>query len=108
MNRDKLYQLAKSVIDDSNALTKIWTKLDYYAEKGHLPHEGEAKVMDVKDMSISDIVTKLLTLPSYISKSKRKLQTMEEGAAKDLLMADVKAKEIELNAIKELRHDKTI
>ena len=108
MSKVNLYELAKKVIEESNELTQVWIKLDYFAENGHFPDEGEAKVMDVNDMSISDIVTKLLTLPSYISKSKKKVASMPDGVQKDLLKADIKAKEIELNAIKALRHDKTI
>lgn len=96
------------MVEESNALTKIWDKLDFYREKGYFADEGQAKVSDIADLSVSDIVTKLLTLPSFISKTKKKIENMEDGTAKELLKADVRAKEIELNKIKELRHDKTI
>jgi hypothetical protein len=108
VSKDNLYELCKQVVEDSNALTKIWDKLDFHREKGYFPDEGQAKVSDIGDLTIADIVTKLLTLPSFISKTKKKIAAMEDGTAKDLLKADVRAKEIELNKIKELRHDKTI
>ena len=108
MSSDSLYEMAKKVVEDSNALTQIWTKLDYYNQHKNLPDEGVAKTMDVSDMSVGEIVTKLLTLPSYISKTKKKIASMDDGADKDVLMANVQAKEVELQAIKDLRHDKTI
>lgn len=108
MSSDKLYLLAKKVVEDSNELTQIWTKLDFHDKHGHLPDEGFAKTMNVEDMNIRDIVTKLLTLPSYISKTKKKISAMPDGADKDILIANVAAKEVELKAIKDLRHDETI
>ena len=105
MSQDNLYQLAKKVVEDSERLTELWDKIYFFNEHKTLPDEGLAKTYDVNDLSVGEIITKLLTLPSYISKNKKKLKQMKEGSAYEVLKANIEAKEKELQAIKDLRND---
>jgi hypothetical protein len=105
-NSGPLKDLAKLIIEDSNKLTQIWMQLDYFATHGVMRDEAELKDVAVEDLELSDIITRLLTVPSFISKSRKKIKLMPEGDERKKLLELVEAKERELEAIKNLRYKK--
>lgn len=94
------------VVNDSNKLTDIWAQLDYYAIHGHMRDEGEINEVKIDDLEISDIITRLLTIPSFISKTNKKIALMPDGDDKTALKKLVLFKKKELQAIKNLRFKK--
>lgn len=107
MSLDKqLNTLAERVVKDSDSLTDIWDQLNYYAKNKTLRDDKSIHKFNVDELEVWEIVTRLLTLPSFISKSKRKLATLPKGPKADELKRLIELKTIELEAIKELRHKK--
>lgn len=101
-----LQQLAKAIVTDSDALTDIWDQQNYYAKHKVLRDDKELEAFDVDDLEIWEIVTRLLTLPSFISKTKKKLTAMKKGPERDELQRIIDLKTAEMEAIKNLRFKK--
>lgn len=102
-NNNKIFTIASSIVRLSNRLTEIWANLDYYEKNKVLMDDSSSGSINVNDMEVHEIVTKLLTLPSFISKSKKKLKTMSDSEEKTKLQNLINNKEMELQAIKNLR-----
>lgn len=105
-NQTQIAILAAEIVSDSDRLTDIWSQLDYFSKHKTLRDDSVVKEFDVDDLELHEIITRLLTIPSFITKSKAKLKSMEEGEKKELLKKLIGQKEKELAAIKELRFNK--
>jgi hypothetical protein len=103
---NSILQLARSIVEDSVKLTDTWAQLDYHAKYGTLREEKDIKAFNVEDLELWEIITRLLTLPSFITKSKQKMSRLPEGQEKEELSRIINLKVTELDAIKELRHKK--
>lgn len=105
-NTLKLQKLAAAVVYDSDQLTDIWAQLNYYSTNGVMRDDSSIQDVNIEDLELSDIITRLLTLPSFITKTKKKLASMHDTDEKTALEKLVKQKEKELQAIKNLRFKK--
>lgn len=102
-NEQELAILAAQITEDSDKLTDIWDQLNYYDKHKVLRDDSNAKLSAIQDLDTSEIITRLLTLPSFISKSQKKLSKMPDGEAKDQLKKLIEDKKLELESIKNLR-----
>jgi hypothetical protein len=105
-NASLILPLAKQVIDKSNRLTEIWSQLDYHSRNGVMMEKKQIKAFNVEELELSEIITRLLNLPSYLTKTKRKLSKMHDCAEKEVLKREYELKKSELQAIKDLRYRK--
>lgn len=103
---NRVLELAGSIVADSDKLTDCWAQLDYYAKHKTLRDDSTVKEFNVDDLEIHEIITRLLTLPSFITKTTRKIKSMPDDEKKEALKKLVAEKQIELEAIKQLRFKK--
>lgn len=101
-----LQNLAAQVVKISDELMDKWAQLDYYNSNGTLRDDKMVTEVNIDDLSIADIVNRLLILPSFISKGNKKLLKMEDGVEKEQFKHLLFLKNLELEAIKNLRHEK--
>ncbi len=106
LDNSKILQAAQQIIIDSDKLTDIWEQLNYFAKNKTLRDEKKIETFNVDELEVWEIVTRLLTLPSFISKSKRKLAALPLGPKADDLKILIELKIAELEAIKQLRYKK--
>ena len=102
-NEQEMAILASEIVSDSDKLTDIWDQLNYFDKHKVLRDDSNARPSVVEDMETSEIITRLLTLPSFISKSIKKLKSMPEGDAKENFKKLIEDKQKELESIKNLR-----
>ncbi len=103
---NRVLELAGTIVKDSDKLTDCWAQLDYYAKHKTLRDDSTVKEFNVDDLEIHEIITRLLTLPSFITKTKKKIKLMADDDKKSALVKLVEEKEKELEAIKQLRFKK--
>jgi hypothetical protein len=103
---NRVQQLAGEIVSLSDRLTDCWAQLDYYAKHKTLRDDSTVKEFNVDDLEIHEIITRLLTLPSFITKTKKKIKLMTDDDKKSAMVKLVEEKEKELKAIKQLRFKK--
>lgn len=99
-----LTQAARTIVQNHKKIKAFWDEIDHFQKFGATPAENQ-KVLkrNIDDLSIGQIVTACFTLPPWITKAKKRLATLPDGAEKLQLQLEIELKEQELNDIKALR-----
>jgi len=102
----KILKIARSIVLDSDRLTEIWDELDYYDKHKVLKDDNKYGNFNVDELDIPEIITRLLTLPSFITKASKRLKSITDKDKKEELQKLIDDKKAELEAIKALRFKK--
>lgn len=103
MDKSFCNKRAAIIVSNAKQITKLWQKINHFQKYGAAMQDQVVFKRAVEDMSIGEIITACLNLPSYLTKAKRRLAAMPDGPDKIKLAQDIAIKERELSDIKAMR-----
>lgn len=103
MDKNFRTKRAKVIVSNAKQITKLWQQINHYQKYGAAMQDQKVFKRAVEDMSIGEIITACLNLPSYLTKAKKRLSQMPDGPDKLKLSLDVAIKQRELDEIKAMR-----
>lgn len=106
MSQEKVCeQLACQIVENTREMTGIWDELDYYAQHKALPSKSQIATVGrrVDEMGRAEIIDLCWNVYPSIVKFRRRLKTEKNPMVKAELSAALKAKESELEQLKNMR-----
>lgn len=103
---DHRLALGLDILKERSQLNDNWKTIKDYHQKGFLKEEiKEKEEKTVQEMTIKDMVAKMINIPTYLCKHKKKLAKMIDGSKKNSLMLLIQQQESQLELIKQRIED---
>jgi hypothetical protein len=103
-NRKRIQDLASFIVTSRKKQIQIWKEIDHYESTGAELVKDEPHLEPAyADITIGMAVQMCLTYPSWLTKNKRKLATLEEGLPREELKQRIAARANTLNYLKSLK-----
>jgi hypothetical protein len=93
--------LGIQILDDRDQINFNWKKIRDYQASGKVTEKIVAeKKRTVDELTMAEMLAKLKNLPTYISKAKKNLETMEEGSKRNGVVQRIEEYQVTLDLIK--------